>query len=345
MLPSEIKCTELFAGGGGMTYGLICAGIHPLYLSEINTDCCATLDRNLPGLTGEYTLFRGDVRLQDFSGIKNDLVTGGFPCQAFSTAGRRLGFADTRGTLFYEFARCVKETNPRLFIAENVKGLLSHDGGHTFAVIKDVFGDLGYSIDARVLNAWEYGVPQKRERVIIAGVRNDCGTEFPWPEKVPESERKTLGDALKNCPPSAGASYGKTKKEIMEHVPEGGNWRDLPEEMKKKYMGKMYAYTENGVKSTKGGMTGVAKRLSMSVPAPTMLCSPCQKQTERCHPTETRPLTVRETARVQTFPDSWEFCGGTASQYAQIGNAVPCLLAEKLGRSAAEFLGRYGTET
>ena len=265
---------------------------------------------------------------QDFGNLKEikvvkpfDFLLAGFPCQPFSYAGKRLGFEDTRGTLFYEFARCVKEVQPYIFLAENVKGLTTHDDGKTFITILNVFEELGYNIQWKVLNAMNYNVPQKRERVIIIGTRKDIDIEFKWP--IPSNEIKTIRNIFEHCPPSLGISYSDKKAKVMKLVPEGGNWRDLPIEIQKEYMGKAF-YSE-------GGKTGIAKRLDRNKPSPTILCSPCQKQTERCHPIETRPINIRESARIQTFDDDWIFYGSIPSQYTQIGNAVPVLLAKELG--------------
>jgi DNA (cytosine-5)-methyltransferase 1 len=147
----------------------------------------------------------------------------------------------------------------------------------------------------------------------------------------------TLKDALKSgelydvdCPESDGQSYPSKKQQVMALVPEGGYWADLPKSVQKDYMRKSYYLG--------GGKTGMARRLSWDLPSLTLTCAPAQKQTERCHPEHTRPLTVREYARIQTFPDSWQFCGSTSSQYKQIGNAVPVNLAYAVARSLIRLL-------
>ena len=321
---NKCTCIELFAGGGGMSLGLEKANINTIMHIEYDKDCCETLKKNRP----HWNVLQTDIAKMNWQNIKADIVTGGFPCQAFSYAGKRLGFEDTRGTLFYEFARCVKETQPYIFLAENVKGLITHNNGKTLKTILDVFKDLGYHIQWKILNAYDYEVPQKRERIIIIGTKINTKNEFVWP--TPSINYKTTKEVFESCPSSLGISYSDKKREIMKLVPEGGNWRDLPIEKQKEYMGKAF-YSE-------GGKTGIAKRLDRNKPSPTILCSPCQKQTERCHPIETRPINIRESARIQTFDDDWEFIGGISSQYKQIGNAVPVLLAKKLGLSLKEFV-------
>lgn len=226
-----------------------------------------------------------------------------------------------------------------MFVAENVKGLLSHDGGRTIAGIVSVFESLGYDVlPPTLLKAIFYRVPQKRERVIIIGLRRDLGLDFRYPE--PGSDIYTVRDALCkgrlfdcDAPRSAGQTYPPAKRLIMEQVPPGGYWRDLPLHLQKDYMKKSF-YLQ-------GGRTGIARRMSWDEPCLTLTCAPAQKQTERCHPSETRPFTVREYARIQTFPDDWQFCGPVAAQYAQIGNAVPVNLAEAIGRGVVRSLNAH----
>lgn len=334
----EYSLIELFAGAGGLAIGLEKAGFKSVLLNELDKDACATLRKNRP----HWNVVQGDVTQQDFSKYQHkvDVLSGGFPCQAFSFAGKKMGFEDVRGTLFFEFARAIKEIQPKVFIAENVRGLLNHDEGRTLQAIKDVIAELGYKlIEPRVLKAIFYQVPQKRERLVLIGIRNDLADypEFRWPS--PYHKVLTLKDALKagelystDVPESKGQAYPKRKAEILAMVPQGGYWRDLPENIQKEYMMKSYYLG--------GGKTGMARRLSWEEPSLTLTCAPAQKQTERCHPDETRPLTVREYARIQTFPDSWEFIGSLSSQYKQIGNAVPVNLAHAVGRSVIDVLNQ-----
>ena len=328
---------ELFAGAGGLALGLEKAGLQCAALSEINKDACNTLRTNRP----HWNVLEGDVRQLDFAPYagKIDVLTGGFPCQAFSFAGKQLGFEDARGTLFYEFARAVKETQPLICVGENVRGLLAHDNGKTLQGMVDVLDELGYDVvPPRVLKAIHYAVPQKRERLIIVGLRRSAGLKFHWPEAA--DRIYTLKDALKagdlfdtDVPKSAGQSYPPAKKAIMDLIPPGGYWRDLPVELQKAYM--------KGSFHLGGGKTGMARRISWDEPSLTLTCAPAQKQTERCHPAETRPFTVREYARIQTFPDAWQFAGSATAQYAQIGNAVPVNLGYALGIELVRSLNEY----
>lgn len=327
---------ELFAGAGGMALGLEKAGLKSVLLNEIDSHACKTLRKNRP----EWNVVEGDVSQVDFTPYRDtvDVLAGGFPCQAFSYAGKKLGFEDTRGTLFFEFARAVKEINPKVLLAENVRGLLNHDDGRTLDTIKNIITDLGYTLfEPRVLKAIFYKVPQKRERLIIVAVRNDLANDIDY--KWPSSYNKilTLKDALKkgelydtDVPESEGQKYPKRKAEILSMVPPGGYWRDLPEDIQKEYMLKSFYLG--------GGKTGMARRLSWDEPSLTLTCAPAQKQTERCHPEETRPLTVREYARIQTFPDDWVFEGPMSAKYKQIGNAVPVNLSFAVGKSVVHLL-------
>ena len=327
---------ELFAGAGGLALGMEKAGFSHVLLNEIDADACATLRGNRP----EWRVVEQDVREISFGQLRGkvDFLSGGFPCQAFSYAGKQGGFNDTRGTLFFELARAVKEIQPKVFMGENVKGLSAHDGGRTLETIKNTIRELGYTlVEPRVLKAILYQVPQKRERLILIAIRNDLAdkVQFRWP--APYHRIMTLRDAFfkgalydSDVPASAGQKYPAKKQKVMELVPMGGYWRDLPLDVQKEYMG--------GSFELEGGKTGMARRLSLDEPSLTLTCAPAQKQTERCHPTETRPLTVREYARIQTFPDDWKFAGTLSSQYKQIGNAVPVNLAYAIGRSLVRLL-------
>jgi DNA (cytosine-5)-methyltransferase 1 len=328
---------ELFAGAGGLAIGLEQAGLKCLALNEYDHWAAETLRVNRP----HWDVIEDDIRNVSFKKFKGkvDVVTGGFPCQAFSYAGKKLGLQDARGTLFYEFARAVNETKPLICVGENVRGLLNHDNGRTIEGMISILDELGYKVlDPRVLKAIHYKVPQKRERLILVGIRKDIALDFEFPK--PYNKIYTLKDALKKgelyssgVPLSAGPSYPKRKKEILELVPQGGYWRDLPLNLQKEYMQKSFYLG--------GGKTGIARRISWNEPSLTLTCSPAQKQTERCHPEETRPFRVREYARIQTFPDDWKFSGSMSQQYKQIGNAVPVNLAKEIGHSLVSFLNQY----
>mgnify|MGYP003606857918 FL=1 len=322
---------ELFAGAGGLALGLEKAGFENILLNELDKHACATLRHNRPN----WNVVEQSISNVDFTlyAGKIDVLSGGFPCQAFSYAGKGRGFEDTRGTLFFEFARAVKEIQPKVLVGENVRGLLNHDNGRTLETIKHTIAELGYVlVPERVLKAIHYDVPQKRERLLLIAIRQDLTDllRFEWP--VENTRIYTMRDALQkgdlfdcDVPFSEGQTYPQRKKEILDMVPAGGYWRDLPDDVQREYMKASYFLG--------GGKTGMARRLAWDEPSLTLTCAPAQNQTERCHPVETRPLTVREYARIQTFPDDWSFIGSISQQYKQIGNAVPVNLAFAVGRS------------
>lgn len=333
------KVLELFAGAGGLALGLDRAGFDTVGLVEIDKDCCETLRTSKP----EWNIIEEDIIEVAGKGIREflpqedwdiDLLSGGFPCQAFSYSGKKLGLSDVRGTMFYYFAEILQDLKPKMFLAENVRGLLSHDNGRTLNTMLDVFEEVGYKVTYKVLNAVNYNVAQKRERLVIVGIRDDYrDIDFNYP--APLDYQLVLKDVLQNLPSSAGVEYPENKRKVLELVPPGGCWRDLPDDIAKEYMGKSYF--------SSGGRTGMARRISWDEPCLTLTCSPAQKQTERCHPDETRPFTVREYARIQSFPDEWQFSGSVYSQYRQIGNAVPANLAEFVSLAIINSLNQIVT--
>ncbi len=326
---------ELFAGAGGLALGVEKAGFNTLGLIEYDKDAADTLKKNRPN----WNVINDDIAniscldLEKYFSIKKgelDLLSGGAPCQAFSYAGKRLGLEDARGTLFYHYALFLEKLQPKMFLFENVRGLLTHDHGKTYSTMLDIFTRAGYTIDKQVLNAWNYGVPQKRERLITIGIRNDLvgKTEYRFPKA--HSYKPVLRDVLLDCPDGPGVPYGEKKRKIFELVPAGGYWRDIDPAIAKEYMKSCW--------DMEGGRTGILRRMSLDEPSLTVLTSPSQKQTERCHPLEARPFTVRENARCQTFPDDWEFCGNVSAQYKQVGNAVPVNLAYDIAKEIANSL-------
>ncbi|MCM3195819.1 DNA (cytosine-5-)-methyltransferase [Priestia megaterium] len=335
----KFTAVELFAGAGGLALGLEEAGFHSKGLVEIDKFACQTLRKNRPDLN----IIEKDIVEVAEQGIRNfvdipigelDLLSGGYPCQAFSYAGKKMGLNDARGTMFYYYAQILKQLLPKMFLAENVRGLVNHDDGKTLALMLKVFSEIGYTVKWKVLKALDYGVAQKRERIVLVGIRNDLveNYKFNYSFPLPYDYKLTLKDVLKDVPPSEGAKYPESKKKVLDQVPAGGYWRDLPDDVAREYMGKSYF--------SGGGRTGMARRLSWDEASLTLTCSPAQKQTERCHPDETRPFTVREYARIQSFPDSWEFDCSMSNAYKQIGNAVPVNMAKAVGLSLINILNQ-----
>jgi len=316
-----MRLVEVFSGCGGLSSGLVEAGLTIKELLDHDKDSCATLCLNHSGtLVHQASVF-------DFHLERDccDLLAGGVPCQSFSLAGKQKGLLDPRGNMFKEFTRLVEEASPSVFLVENVVGLVLHQKGRTLEGIIDNFEKLGYHVKWKVLNAVDYQVAQKRRRIFIVGYKK---TEFDFedysfPEKV--IGILTLKDILGGVPESAGTSYSTTKKSFLEKIPSGGCWTSLSPHEQKTYLG--------GSFTSGGGKRGFARRLAWNEPCLTLTTSPSQKQTERCHPDETRPFTTREYARIQSFPDTYQFHGSISSIYKQIGNAVPIKLAYHVGLS------------
>lgn len=322
---------ELFAGAGGLALGLEQAGFEHIGLVEFNKAASNTLKKNRPNwlvlcedvadvaerdLEDEFCIKRGDL----------DLLSGGAPCQSFSYAGKRLGLNDVRGTMFYYYAVFLRKLQPKFFLFENVRGLLSHDGGRTFQTILDIFQQEGYTTTHQILNAWNYGVPQKRERLITIGIRNDLADRTTFEYPAPHKYKPVIKDIkLDTCPSDKDcARYSEYKTNVFKLVPPGGYWRDIDPNIAKEYMKTCW--------DMEGGRTGILRRIGLNEPSLAVLTNPGMKQTDRCHPLEVRPFSYRENARIQTFPDEWFFCGTLSEKYKQVGNAVPVNLAKEIGK-------------
>jgi len=365
MIDKQLISISLFSGAFGLDLGLEQAGFKTVSVVEIDRSAAETIAVNRPELA-ESAIVR-DVRKVTSSELLReggrvmhlgrslragevDLVTGGPPCQSFSTAGRRQSIGDPRGSLFMDFIRVVREVQPRFFIMENVRGLLSaavshrpidqrgqgfpplkpeEEQGSALGVVLQEMQTLGYTVIHSLLEAADYGVPQNRQRVVFIGSRDNEPITFPPPTHSREARGlppwRTLRDALESlretCPEFP--PYNESRLQYLRLLTSGQNWKNLPEELKRQAMGGAY--------NSGGGKVGFYRRLSWDKPSPTVTTSPSQKSTDLCHPVELRPLSVREYARIQTFPDEWIFTGSVNARYKQIGNAVPVLLGKSLG--------------
>jgi len=325
---SDYNFIEVCAGAGGLSKGFIDKNFKPLLLNDNDKHCVATLKLN----HNDVDIFHGSMTAIDLEKYKDkniDLLMGGVPCQSFSQAGKREGIRDDRGRLILHFIHMIDILNPKVFLIENVKGLLTHNKGETLDYIIEKINSLNkYKISYRVLNSNDYNVPQNRERLIIVGVINTIKKAFNFPKK--HTYKPVLKDVLKNCPSSLGATYPEKKKELFRLIPQGGCWVNLPENLQREYLGNSYF--------SGGGKRGILKRLDMEKPSLTLLTTPSQKQTERCHPLETRPLQILEYSRIQTFPDDYKFSGSLNQIYKQIGNAVPVNLGKALAEEIVKVL-------
>ena len=331
---------ELFAGAGGLALGLEQAGFTHIGLIEKDKDAASTLMHNRPQwnvLCGDITELAG-LDLEDLFNIKQgdlDLLSGGAPCQSFSTVGKKLGLEDTRGTMFYYYATFLSKLQPKVFLFENVKGLRTHDRCRTYETILSVFKEAGYSVCNSVLNAWDYGAAQKRERFFTVGIRNDLVESVKYEFPKPFDYKPIIRDIKLDVNPTKDecSFYSENKRKIMELVPPGGCWRDIPEEIAKEYMGASWYLRPVG-----SGKTGILRRFKLDEPCFTVMTTATGNYTERCHPIEVRPFSYRENARFQTFPDDWIFVGNLSSKYRQVGNAVPVSLSKAIGVSIINIL-------
>jgi DNA (cytosine-5)-methyltransferase 1 len=352
---------SLFSGGMGLDLGLERTGRFRLRgcVEKVPAFCqTIRLNRDAGRLGNtELKLYEDDLGKLDPMRVMNDLGTppgaldviiGGPPCQAFSVFGRRRGLADERGQLILDFARFVDAFQPKVFLMENVRGLLSlprKEGdkkGSLFEMVQARFKTIGYRTDCFVVNAANYGAPQIRERMFLIGNRHNLEAQFPPPTHSDRAADRlkpftTLGDAIrgKRDPDPTIMDFSARKKRYLAMVPAGGNWRSLPVEIQKESMGKTWYL--------KGGRSAYWRKLSYEFPSPTIVTMPNHAGTSLCHPEELRPLSVGECARVQGFPDDWVFVGTPAEKYQQVGNAVPVLLAEVAAQAVAELADRIHT--
>ena len=338
----DTRSISLFSGGMGLDIGLMQAGIDIQIGQDFDNACIMTMQANgHKGIAGDIRNITSEEILQKVNMKVGEpfLICGGPPCQPFSTAGKRLGINDPRGSLFKEFVRMIDEIRPRFFVMENVKGLMSsilkdENGESTntkvLDVILDEFRKLNYKTVYGLLDAVNYGVPQFRERFVLIGSRDGEDIFLPAPthfriHQNPAYRWVTLGDTIRDLENADGecATFSDSRLNFLRMVPEGGNWKDLPKDVVQEAMG--------GAFTSGGGKVGFYRRLSYSQPSPTVVTSPVQKATMMCHPTMDRPLSVAEYARIQQFPDDWKFMGTTSDKYRQIGNAVPVGLAKAIG--------------
>lgn len=349
---------SFFSGAMGLDLGLEQAGLHVKICQDFDVSCVKTIEAN-----GKNAVL-GDIRniapedILNKTGLKQGepfLVCGGPPCQPFSTAGKRLGINDPRGSLFMDYIRMINYIRPRFFIMENVKGIMSsplktesdqpldkNSPKTVLDVILSEFEKLEYKTVYGILDAVNYGVPQFRERFVLIGSRDHEDIFLPIPTNFQMHQNKemlwkTTGDVIKDLEKNPGecASFSSDRLKYLRMIPEGGNWKDLPKDILEKAMGGAYL--------SGGGKVGFYRRLSYSQPSPTVVTSPVQKATMMCHPTQDRPLSIKEYARLQQFPEDWNFVGTTSAKYRQIGNAVPVGLAKAIGKAIIATAEKAGS--
>lgn len=360
---------SFFTGAGGLDMGLHKAGFNVKLAVELEKVYCETLRLNFPNLNvkqGDINDYTKEKVLTE-AGIKDteeiDIIVGGSPCQSFSTAGKRQAFEDERGKAMLKFANLVNDIKPKAFLLENVKGLLSaslkhrpiSERGTNFPPLteEELPGSAleyllsiitNYNIKYKVLNAADFGVPQKRERVFIVGIRSDIKNEFFFPEPthsekdINKKQWVTVKDIFTKLAIDRiehnHVNYSEERLKYMRLIPKGGgNWRNLPPEIVEKAMGGAY--------KSGGGKVGYFRRLHYNRPSPTLLTSPSQNSTNLGHPFEDRPLSIQEYLALQEFPLTYKVAGSLNQQYTQIGNAVPIRLAEVLGKRILNTISTF----
>lgn len=363
-LPNESKIVlSFFSGAMGLDIGIEKAGFKTIFASEINKACRKTILKNKPDIN-----LIGDIRdhtpaeIRKIAGLSEnddiDLIIGGPPCQAFSTAGTRRGFEDERGNVFLTFIDTIIELKPKYAVIENVRGLLSaplkhrphNTRGLGFEELTDEelpggalnyiinrLKDSGYSTSFNLYNSANFGTPQKRERVIIICSRDGKKPPYLQPTHSENGNDNlpkwmTFREAVSHLSNSHHdfIKFPEKRLQYYKLITEGNNWKSLPLELQIKAMGASY--------NSGGGKTGFLRRLAWDAPSPTLLTHPAMPATDLCHPEEDRPLSIQEYKAIQEFPDQWQIEGSLLEQYKQIGNAVPVGLGFAVGSLVMKLL-------
>jgi DNA (cytosine-5)-methyltransferase 1 len=339
---------SFFSGAMGLDLGIEKAGFNIRLACEVDKFCRQTIAVNRPNtaLLGDINNYEPDdileaARLTSQDDI--DLIVGGPPCQAFSTAGKRKAFYDERGNVFLKYLDLALSLKPKYFVIENVRGLLScpyeQNGnelkGGALNYVLSKLKKFGYGYSFNLYNAANFGTPQTRERIIIICSRNGQTPPFLIPTHSENGEYrlskwKTLKSCLKNIDEHNYINFPEKRLKYYKMLKSGQNWRDLPEELQKEAMGKSYYLG--------GGKTGFLRRLAWNKPSPTLVTHPAMPATDLAHPEEDRPLSIQEYKRIQEFPDNWELAGSLIQQYKQVGNAVPVSLGLAVGKLIANLI-------
>lgn len=354
---------SFFSGAMGLDLGIEKAGFKTIFACEVNNACRKTIIKNKPeiGLIGDLREYSAK-EIRTIAGLSEneeiDLVIGGPPCQAFSTAGKRKGFEDDRGNVFLTFIDTIIALQPKYAVIENVRGLLSaplkhrpHESrgkefeklsvdelpGGALNHIINILEQNGYAVSFNLYNSANFGTPQKRERVILICSKNGIKAPYLEPTHSENGEFnlkkwKTFKEAVSHLTNHHHDHLNFPEKRIKYYkkIKEGQNWRSLSVDLQKEAMGQSY--------NSGGGKTGFLRRLAWDKPSPTLLTHPAMPATDLCHPVENRPLSIQEYRAIQEFPDNWAIEGSLIEKYKQIGNAVPVGLGYAVGRLIMKLL-------
>jgi DNA (cytosine-5)-methyltransferase 1 len=361
-IPKHIALS-FFSGAMGLDIGLELAGIKTILSCEMEPSARRTILMNRPdiALIGDLLNYSSKDILQ-FAGIPSgkdvDLIVGGPPCQAFSTAGKRAAFNDKRGNVFLRFVEIILEIKPKFAVIENVRGLLSaclehvpHEErlksfglrknekpGSALLKVIELLEKGGYGVSFNLYNSANFGTPQSRERVVILCARDGQCLPFLTPTHHESGKYglqiwRTFEDAVKGLKKSKNyIPFPEKRLKYYKHLKAGQYWKDLPPEMQKEAMGNSFF--------SGGGKTGFLRRLAWDKPSPTLVTHPAMPATDLAHPIENRPLSIEEYMRIQEFPDDYVICGSITEQYKQIGNAVPVGLGRAIGHAIISHLNK-----
>lgn len=354
----SLKVLSFFSGAMGLDQGLEDAGMTTLMACEFDRASRETIKANRPDLPVIGDIWHYDAEtIRAVAGLapdeSPDLVAGGPPCQAFSTAGSRRGLEDLRGNVFMHFLQLITNLRPKYAVIENVRGLLSMPVSANAVPIEtleslgnpaDFYGkhgvirlvartleEAGYEVSFNLYNAANFGSAQIRERVVVIAALG--GPRVPYLKPTHSANAlhglapwRTLRDVAGDLVESENhVNFPESRLKYFRMLNAGENWRSLPRDVQAEAMGKSFHLG--------GGKTGFYRRLSWDKPAPTLVTHPAMPATDLCHPTLDRPLSVEEYRRIQDFPDDWMLAGSVTDQYKQLGNAVPVKLGEAIGRA------------
>ena len=349
----KIKALSFFSGAMGLDLGLEKAGIEVILTCESEKIIRETIQLNKPKIKILEDINKYSAEdIRNAAGLKRkeniDLIVGGPPCQAFSTAGKRLSINENRGIVFLKYLELIKNLKPTYFVIENVRGLLSvplkhiphqdrnrklktiEEKGGTLNFILNYLNTCGYKVSFNLYNSANFGSPQIRERVIIIGNKTE---KLPYLSPThsqngefglkPWNTFRTAIKGLQNIKHDY-VNFPKSRLKYYKKLKEGQNWKNLSLKLQKEALGKSFYLG--------GGKTGFFRRLAWDKPSPTLVTDPTMPATDLAHPVENRPLSIQEYKRIQEFPDEWKLSGNLRNKYKQVGNAVPVSLGKAIGK-------------